>query len=385
MCTGPFSGLYAKHLFHNVLRMEQPPPAAFFSALDLNEQQALRQIAQERQFSAGQEIFRQGDPGDGIYIVIQGLVEIAHASEPSHRRIFSRFGPNEIFGEMAVIENLPRSAEATAAQDTRVYFISQDGMLARLQQSPQLAFTLLKEISRRLRDFNRLYLHDIIQAERLAVVGSFARSIFHDLKTPLTVIGLAVDTLEHSNVSADKSAQALNHIRNQTRHINEMIGEVLEFTGASRASAFAPADYRHFINELLPELTADAEIKSARIALENEPPPERILMDIRRLNRVFFNLIHNATDAMPGGGNIFVRFRQSDKEIITEIEDSGPGIAPEIADRLFQPFATHGKSHGTGLGLSICRKIIEDHGGRIWLRSHAGRGAIFSFALPVAK
>ena len=365
--------------------MAQPQPAAFFSALALNEQQALRQIAQERQFPAGQEIFRQGDPGDGIYIVIRGLVEIAHASEPSDRRIFSRFGPGEIFGEMAVIENLPRSAAALAAQDTGVYFISRDAMLARLQQSSDLAFNLLKEISRRLRDFNQLYLHDILQAERLAVVGSFARSIFHDLKTPLTVIGLAVETLEHSNVNADKRAQALNHIRKQSRHINEMIGEVLEFTGTSKASALAPADYRHFINELSPELRADAEIKSARITLENEPPSARILVDVRRLNRVFFNLIHNATDAMPGGGNIFVRFRHDDKEIITEIEDSGPGIAPEIADRLFQPFATHGKSHGTGLGLSICRKIIEDHGGRIWVRSRPGHGAVFSFALPVAK
>ncbi len=107
--------------------------------------------------------------------------------------------------------------------------------------------------------------------------------------------------------------------------------------------------------------------------------------DPRRLRRVFYNLVHNATDVMPNGGKIFLRFNADEKEIVTEIEDTGPGIAPEIADKLFQPFATHGKSHGTGLGLSICKKIIEDHKGRIWTRSEPKRGAIFCFSLPLAK
>ena len=81
----------------------------------------------------------------------------------------------------------------------------------------------------------------------------------------------------------------------------------------------------------------------------------------------------------------FCVFSANEKEVITEMEDTGPGIAPEIADRLFQPFATHGKAHGTGLGLSICKKIVEDHGGRIAVRNEPGHGAIFSFTLPLAK
>ena len=88
---------------------------------------------------------------------------------------------------------------------------------------------------------------------------------------------------------------------------------------------------------------------------------------------------------MPDGGEIFIRFYCDENEIVTEIEDTGPGIAPEIAGQLFQPFATHGKAHGTGLGLSICKKIVEDHHGRIWARNQPGHGAIFCFALPLAK
>jgi signal transduction histidine kinase len=87
---------------------------------------------------------------------------------------------------------------------------------------------------------------------------------------------------------------------------------------------------------------------------------------------------------MPSGGKIFVRFTTTGKEVITEIEDTGPGIAPEIAENLFEAFATFGKAHGTGLGLSITKKIVEDHRGRIWTRQEPGRGAIFCFALPIS-
>ncbi|MBC8096181.1 MAG: ATP-binding protein [Akkermansiaceae bacterium] len=126
------------------------------------------------------------------------------------------------------------------------------------------------------------------------------------------------------------------------------------------------------------------ELKNA--ALLPEGIPSMMLpFDPQRLRRVFSNLIHNASDVLPDGGKIFVRFITSKNEVITEIEDTGAGIAPEIADRLFEVFATFGKAHGTGLGLSICKKIVEDHHGRIWLRKEPGRGAIFCFALPFVK
>ena len=359
---------------------------ALFQGLDPDERQGLRRIAQERRFVTGQEIFREGDPGDGVYVIREGAVEIAHFADQNEHRVFSRLGPGDIFGEMAVIENLPRSATAIAVQDVQVSFIPREEMLGLLKHSPGLAFNLLQEISRRLRDFNELHLREVIQAERLAVVGNFARSILHDLKNPLTVISLAAETLEQPRLAPEKRAQSLGYIRKQIENINGMIGDILQFTqGANSGAAFAATDYRQFIQELLPELSADAKVKSARIELQNEPPSVRLQLDTRRLRRVFFNLVHNATDVMPGGGSIFLRFQQHDREVITELEDTGPGIAPEIADRLFQPFASHGKAHGTGLGLSISKKTVEDHGGRMSVRHEPGHGAIFSFMLPVRE
>ena len=346
----------------------------------------MRRSAQEKWFTAGQEVFAEGSPGDGVYVIGEGRVEIAYRVDAKQRRVFSRLGPGEIFGEMAVIENLPRSAAAIAAEDARTYFIPRDKMLTVLRCSPALAFNLLQEISRRLREFNQLYLREILQAERLAVVGNFARSILHDLKNPLTIIALAVETLKQPRTTPEKRVQSLDHIHQQVQNINDLIGDILEFTqGVSAGAALVPGDYRQFIRELLPELNAVAAVKSMRVEPENEPVASRLRLDPRRLRRVFFNLLHNAMDVMPAGGKILLRFQCAENEVVTELEDDGPGVPAEMADRLFQPFATHGKLHGTGLGLSICKKIVEDHGGRIWARGKPGRGAIFCFALPIAK
>ncbi len=177
------------------------------------------------------------------------------------------------------------------------------------------------------------------------------------------------------NISPEIRAKAQSRIRKQVERINDMVSDILIFTQVARKEAeLKPADYQTFVLELLADLRTEAELKDAHIEIPNPPPAVLVAFDPRRLSRVFYNLIHNATDVMLNGGKIFLRFHPGENEIITEIEDTGPGIAPEIADKLFQAFATFGKEHGTGLGLSI-----------IWVRNEPTRGAIFCFALPLAK
>ena len=355
-----------------------------FRLLDRNELQALRFITQERQYAAGQEIFEEGAPGDGVYFVKSGLVEISAGK--TERRVFSRLGPGEIFGEMAIIEHRPRSATASAAMDTEVFFLPRGEMLTFIERSPAVAFALLQQISHRLREFNRVHVQELIQAESLAVIGRFAQGIVHDLKNPLSIISLSAETFDMPGINPELRAKTQIRIRKQVERISDMVSDILIFTqGNHQQAELKSGDFRAFVIDLVDDLRAEAELKSARIEMENVPPPVSVRFDPRRLSRVFFNLVHNATDAMLNGGTIFLRFGAQDGEIITEIEDTGPGVASEVADKLFQPFTTHGKTHGTGLGLSICKKIVEDHGGRIAARSEAGRGAIFAFTLPLVK
>src|SRR5580765_727747 len=154
--------------------------AELFRGLKPEELSALRSIVTERQFATGKEIFREGDPGDGVYVVKDGLVEIAGLLNADTRRVFSQIRPGGMFGEMAVIEHRPRSATATATKPTIVYFIPRGEMLTLLNRSPGLSLSLLQLISHRLREFNQHYLRETLQAERLAVLGRFARAIVHD-------------------------------------------------------------------------------------------------------------------------------------------------------------------------------------------------------------
>jgi len=354
-----------------------------FSQLSPAELGALRQVARERTFAAGQEMFKEGDDGDGLYVVRDGLVEISGVLEHRERLVYHQIGPGDVFGEMAVIENKPRSACATAKVETAVYFIPGAEVLALAQRSPTLALALLREISHRLREFNRLYLREVLQAERLAVIGRFARSIVHDLKNPLNIIGLTAEMAGMEGATPEMRQLAPARIRKQVERISELINEILDFTQSSQSDfVLAPGDYGAFVAQLLEELRPEAGLKSVTLELESPPPSVELFLHPKRLRRVFYNLVHNATDAMPEGGRIVLRFRVTEKEVVTEIEDGGKGIAPEIAGQLFELFATHGKAHGTGLGLSICRRIIEDHDGWISARNQPGRGAVFSFGLP---
>ena len=362
--------------------------AGLFRELDPKELQALRDIAEERVFAAGTRIFSENDPGDGVYVIRDGLVEIAHLVGGQTQCIFSKFGPGEIFGEMAVIEDRPRSATTTAVKETRVYFIPRDQMIALLRRSPALSLKLLQEISRRLRDFNHQHLREIVEAERLSALGTFARSIVHDLKNPLTVIGMATEIMAAPKTAPERRLEAYDRVKRQIAAITELVGDILDFTqSVPVAREFAMVSYRDFIRELIRELRLELELKGSQLIVENEPAPGVVRFDPRRIRRVILNLTGNAVEMMPDGGRITLRFQQGGNEIITEVEDDGPGIAPEVAAKLFQPFVTFGKPHGTGLGLSICKRIIEDHGGRISAHNAdpPSRGAIFSFTLPMRE
>ena len=195
-------------------------------------------------------------------MIESGHIEIAGQMLGQGHRVFSRLGPGEIFGEMAVIERHNRSAGAMATEATVLHFLERDVMLDLIRRSPELATRLLQLISHRLRDFNRVFLNEIVQAERLAVIGQFARSIIHDLKNPLQVISLNSELLATPGLPAELTAQAPGHIRAQVERINDLVTQILDF---SQGTVGRPQTlhYRQFLLDTLDQL---------RPALQLTPP-----------------------------------------------------------------------------------------------------------------
>jgi len=351
----------------------------------VRELQSLTHTRELRQFAAGDVIFQFGEPGDGFYVIESGAVRITAPMSGGHEfRMLATLGAGDMLGEMAVIDNVPRSATARAEHDTTAWFFSGDELLAILESSPRQALNVIRVFSRRMRALDQKYTDEIIQAERLAVVGRFSSTIVHDFKNPLNVIGLAAEVAcgEATPPALRRKAQAT--IARQSERMTDLLQELIEFarpTGQRRT--MEAANFSSFMLGLVEELRPEFTQRHVTLELAGPPPEVRVHIDPKRLARVFYNLLNNAVDVMPDGGAVTFRFVAAPGELRVEVEDPGPGIAPEIAQQLFQPFATHGKSHGTGLGLSICKKIVDDHGGRLWVRSEPGHGAVFCFTLPL--
>jgi signal transduction histidine kinase len=238
-------------------------------------------------------------------------------------------------------------------------------------------------VSRRLREFNRQHLREMLQAERLAAVGRFARAIVHDLKNPLTAISLAVARACAATTPQNERDRAASLISRQVDRATALADDIIDFTQRPpSAPALEPIDFSVLVLSVVADLQTELAPGGIKIAYESPPPAVPLRVDPRRMPRVFANLLRNAADAMPAGGTVSLRFRQTAEEVSTEVRDTGLGLSAEIKPRLFEPFATFGKTKGTGLGLAICKQIVEEHGGSITAANHPQKGAVFTFTLP---
>ncbi len=357
-----------------------------FAPLLRAELSAAEYASHIRAFRAGDVIFAAGEVGDGLYVIETGRVQISAVVNDGAPRPLASIGPGDFFGEMAVVDDAPRSATAVAETDTTALFLSRTDVMQMLDRHPRLTLTLIREFSNRMRATNIRYLDEIIQGERLALVGRSARTIVHDFKNPLVIIRLAAEVTGATTTTAVMRQKARESILRQVDRMTYMLNELIEYARPSgRLPEMSMVGFAPFLNSLVDDIRQELAQGKVSLDMGNPPPEIDVCIEAPRLSRVFYNLVHNAVDEMPEGGRITLRFTVGGGELRVDMTDTGRGIAPEILPQLFQPFATHGKAQGTGLGLSICKRIVEDHGGRIWAHSDPGKGATFSFALPLPK
>lgn len=338
-----------------------------------------------RRFAAGEFLFHAGEAPSGMYIIDAGRVDVFVPVEGGEPKVLAELGPNDTVGEMAVLDDVTRSASARAAVETVTRFLEREELLRLLELRPAIALGFIREFIHRMRAINRRYFDEIVQAERLATVGRFTRTIVHDFKNPLATIRWTSELASAEDAPAATRQSSHERILRQVERMQTMLHELIEFTRpGGQKPDLRTADFAAFLRSFAEEAGADLAARNVRIELESFPDPAPVRMDPPRLSRLLHNLCNNAVDAMPRGGRIMLRLRLQPGSAELELEDTGPGIPAAVADRLFTPFATHGKAGGTGLGLSICRRIAEDHGGSIAVApGETGRGARFVLLLPL--
>jgi nitrogen fixation/metabolism regulation signal transduction histidine kinase len=231
----------------------------------------------------------------------------------------------------------------------------------------------------------------LVIAERIAAWQEIARRLAHEIKNPLTPIQMAMDTLrktwkkqhpsfdeilEESTTTVLQEADRLKHI-------------VAEFSDFARMPK--PEFQRLDLNDAVERGLALYQNGTVPVEIKLAPKLPELDADKNQLNQVILNLVENARDAInqksdPAAGRITVTTKLGDAadRVMVVVEDNGPGVPPELKDKVFAPYFTtkHAKG-GTGLGLAIVHRIVSDHGGRITITDNPGGGARFSIELPL--
>ena len=223
---------------------------------------------------------------------------------------------------------------------------------------------------------------ELIRSERITTIGRLATSIVHDLRNPLAAIYGGAEMLAYSELSQEQIQRLARNMYRASLHIQELLQDLLE-VGRGKTGEPERCDLREIVTPVVDSLATAAEAQSVKVVLD-VPNGLELSLDLHRIKRVFVNLIGNALEAMPDGGCITVSAAKEPGSVLVEVRDTGPGIAPEIRDRIFQPFVTSRKGRGLGLGLALARQVVVDHGGDMWADSRPGQGACFSFRLPAS-
>jgi signal transduction histidine kinase len=210
--------------------------------------------------------------------------------------------------------------------------------------------------------------------------------IVHDLRGPLAAIRAAGEDMRREG--AERAAPALDELGREVLEeavrLERMCNELLEIARASeRPVALRQELIDDVVEAAIAAISHEAAVQGVVIELDLRAAA-LVAIDELALRRALHNLARNAFEVMPEGGRLAIRSSRDGERVVLSLADSGPGIAPEVADRLFEPFATFGKPAGCGLGLAVVKKVVEDLGGTIAVDKAEGGGAAFEIRLPLA-
>jgi two-component system NtrC family sensor kinase len=231
----------------------------------------------------------------------------------------------------------------------------------------------------------------LARSDRLASVGRLAAGIAHEIGNPLTAI-MGIQDLMLGDGLTDEQRDFVARMKRETERIHTVLRDLLDFArpegpAESTGGPVQPADVRRVIEDVVALLKPQKVFREVEIKTELLSGDLRVVLSSPRLTQVLLNMMLNAGDALASSGRtagrVLIRCASSGKNVKIEVEDNGPGIAPTVVDRLFEPFATTKDiGEGTGLGLAVCRGIVESAGGEIAVDESYVAGARLVVTLP---
>ncbi len=374
----------------------------FFCNLSKDEIADLAAVCVPESFVPGDIIFRENTNADKFYIIIDGQVEVWKAYQlPSQCQIGSH-GPGHIFGEMALLDEQPRSATLIATQAVHALVILREDFLRLVRKSGNLALSILLSMSQIVRDSNDVYVQNLsdknlrleqaytelksaheemLRNERLSTIGKFSSIIFHDIRNPLAVIKVSTDLIALNKDDPEQVEQGLHRLRREIDRMERLAQDFLDYSRGEVRLDLTVTSVDRILSQL--RTSSEGSLKKAGIQLHIEYDINTpFIVDEERFLRVLINLVDNARKAMDEGGSLTIHVAKNKERLVFTMRDTGVGMSTEATKRVFEPFFSESRKGGTGLGMLIVNNIIEAHEGDISISSVPGAGTTVKLTLP---
>ena len=276
--------------------------------------------------------------------------------------------------------------EYSAAQYVEIgMFFVIGGLTGILSDHERMQRKRVEETAQKLSDVNaqlQSSFEQLRRADRLSALGELSAGLAHEIRNPLGALEGAVQILQRPELPAETRHEFAEMAGKEVGRLKDLLTSFLDFARPQppEKTLIEPALLLESVVRLAAETAKMANVHILVDAQETAP----IAVDAEQIKQVLLNLVLNAVQAMPEGGQVVLRARQEDGSVLLEIADQGSGIPSEDLERIFDPFFTT-RADGTGLGLSIAYQIVHGHGGQISVRNNRDRGATFTVILPLAR
>jgi signal transduction histidine kinase len=378
--------------------------AYFFKGLDDDEIRLVASACVQEERDPGDIIFVEGATADRFYIVIEGRVEVWKNYYDAKPDLLAVHGPGRFFGEMALIDELPRSATVVAKDRATLLYLYRDDFRRLIRERSSIALSVMTAISYMVRSANEAYVEDLrtrnaelekayaqlegvqaerLRSERLSTLGRFSSLILHDIRNPLSNLKGQLQLMDLSPCDPEKLRARIAASLAEVGRLERLANEFLDYSrGEVRLdmSIIRPSEILARIEDGQRDRLASAGIRFEVEVRYDEP----VILDADRVARALQNLVDNARKAMSAkGGTIKLKAYRSGAHLVLEVADSGEGMSSEVLSHLFEPFYSASGRGGTGLGMLIVKNIVEAHGGAVRVGSKKGVGTRVLLRFPL--
>lgn len=392
----------------STMRSDSTGSILFMKIMDYAERSDWSQSFFEQQFYPGEVVFWEGEWGDSMHLIISGRVAILKG-ELDSPTILAYRSAGEIIGEMALLENQPRSATVIALDRLNLLSINRQKFQDLLHKMPSVSLSIMETLSANLRKTDEALTSGERSEKRLIQQVSVLENekqrleelqrlqqetselIIHDLRNPLSSIAISLKMLSKTLPpgALESNSQLLEIAQNSCERLQRLVDTLLEVSRLESGETqfiISPVDFTLLVQEIADQFTK-LDDKDILIQTHISPNLPLIPADRDKLERVLVNLLDNAYKYAPPASSVIIEARMTGDQLVASITDQGPGIPTEENERIFERFTqvpgANRQQRGFGLGLAYCQLAIEGHAGKIWVEpGPQGSGSRFIFTLP---